>query len=243
MVRILIELKTKKIPLNYNYLILSLIKSVLSRENPTLFKMMYEDEEIQFRTKPFTFALKLEDFNIEKEEVLLKERVVLTVSTNDYVFGSVIYNSFINTRTFQYQNLYDIKIGKVNVLKERNINSTEAVFKTLSPLVIKNKEGKFISITDEDYENELNYIANEVLKSSRGIGLKENLKFEPVLMKKRVVKEKISKVTKRTSKDIFYITGTEGIFKLTGDKEDLNLIYKMGLGFRRSSGFGCLEIV
>ncbi|MGN2370732.1 CRISPR-associated endoribonuclease Cas6 [Clostridium cagae] len=241
--RLLIEIKTKKIPLNYNYLILSLIKNNLSRENQILFKKLYEDDSYEFRTKPFTFALKLENFKIDNDEVTLEERAILTISTNDYVIGSVFYNSLLNSKEFSYQNKYKLQIGKVNILNEKKINSTEVVFKTLSPVTIKDKYGRFLDIKDSNYGQELNYITNEVLKAQRGIGLMEEIKFEPVLMKKRVIKEKISKVSEKTNKEIFYITAYEGIFKLTGNKEDLNCIYKLGLGFRRSSGLGCLEIV
>lgn len=242
--RIIIELNTTKIPLNYNYMILSLIKNNLSKENPMLYEKIYEDNtDYELRTKPFTFAVKLESFKIEDDEVSLEKRVLLTVSTSDYIIGSVIYNSFLKVKDYEYQNKYKLQIGKVNVLKEKNINSNQVVFKTLSALILRNKEGKFLSPDDPNYEKELNYIANKVIKSYRGVGLKEDLKFEPVLMKKRVIKEKISGFEKNTGKEIFYITGYDGIFKLTGDKEDLNLIYKMGAGFRRSSGCGCLEIV
>ncbi|OOM45183.1 CRISPR associated protein Cas6 [Clostridium beijerinckii] len=242
--RIVIELNTNKIPLNYNYLILSLIKNNLSKENQMLFNKLYEENnDYEFRTKPFTFSVKFEDFKIENEEVLLKKRVLLTISTSDYIIGSVIYNSFLKEKDYEYQNKYRLQIGKVSVLKEKNINSNQVVFKTLSPVIIRNKAGEFLTIDDSNYEKELNYIVDSNIKSYRGNGLKEELKFEPVLMKKRVIKERISEFTEKTGKDIFYITGYKGIFKLTGDKEDLNLIYKMGLGFRRSSGFGCLEIV
>lgn len=242
--RIIVELKTIKLPLNYNYLILSLIKNNLSKENPMLFRKIYKkNEDYEFRTKPFTFSVKLENFKVENDEVTLEKHALLTISTFDYIIGSVIYNSFLKEKDYEYQNKYKLQIGKVNILKEKNINSNQAVFKTLSPIIIRNKEGEFLKIDDLNYEKELNYIVNNNIKSYRGNGLKEKLKFEPVLMKKRVIKEKISEFTKKTGKDIFYITGYEGIFKLTGDKEDLNLIYKIGVGFRRGSGGGCLEIV
>ncbi|MBC2459781.1 CRISPR-associated endoribonuclease Cas6 [Clostridium beijerinckii] len=242
--RIVIELNTNKIPLNYNYLILSLIKNNLSKENEMLFKKMYEEnEDYEFRTKPFTFSVKLEDFRIENEEVFLKKRVLLTISSCDYIIGSVIYNSFLKEKDYEYQNKYKLQIGKVSVVKEKNINSNEVVFKTLSPIIVKNKAGEFLKTEDLNYQKELNYIANNIVKSHRGNGLKQELKFEPVLMKKRVIKERISEFTEKTGKSIFYITGYEGIFKLTGDKDDLNIIYKVGLSFRKSAGYGCLDVV
>jgi CRISPR-associated endoribonuclease Cas6 len=40
-----------------------------------------------------------------------------------------------------------------------------------------------------------------------------------------------------------YITGNTGIFKLSGDAEDLNMLYKIGIGNRTGQGFGMLEIL
>lgn len=242
--RIIIELNTTKLPLNYNYMILSLIKSNLLKENPLLFEKLYKDsQDYEFRTKPFTYSVKFENFKIKDEEVELEKHAWLTISTCDFVIGSIIYNSFLKEKAYEYQNKYKLEIGKVNVLKEKNVNSNEVVFKTLSPIILKNRTGEFLKIEDTNYEKELNYITDKVIESYRGTGLKQEIKFEPVLMKKRVIKEKIADFTEKTGKEIYYITGYEGIFKLTGDKEDLSLIYKMGIGVRRSSGGGCLEIV
>lgn len=243
--RILVEIITEKIPLNNNrYLTLSLIKNVLEKQSPELFKAMYEnDENYNYRTKPFTYSLKLNDFKIVGDEFELKGNSTISISTPDPVLGSILYNGFLLTKEYEYNKKYKLSIGRVTLLKEKKVISNEVLFKTLSPLVIKNRRGEFLKIDNENYEKELNYIANKVLESYRGFGLKESLIFQPILMKKRVAKEKIEKFTKETNKDIFYITGYEGVFKLTGNKEDLNLIYNLGLGVRRSSGFGMLQIV
>ena len=39
------------------------------------------------------------------------------------------------------------------------------------------------------------------------------------------------------------ITGNVGIYQLTGDVHILNLLYQLGIGSRRSQGFGMYEIV
>lgn len=41
----------------------------------------------------------------------------------------------------------------------------------------------------------------------------------------------------------FYINAYKGEFILRGDKEDLNVIYKMGVGNRRSQAKGMVDIV
>jgi len=34
-----------------------------------------------------------------------------------------------------------------------------------------------------------------------------------------------------------------GVFSLKGNKQDLNDLYQLGLSFRRSEGFGLIEVV
>jgi CRISPR-associated endoribonuclease Cas6 len=62
-------------------------------------------------------------------------------------------------------------------------------------------------------------------------------------MKKVVVKENIRSSAENTDKAIFYVNAYSGIFKLSGDVEDLNYIYQGGIGYRRSQGFGMIDIV
>ncbi|MCC0686255.1 CRISPR-associated endoribonuclease Cas6, partial [Clostridioides sp. ZZV14-6345] len=40
-----------------------------------------------------------------------------------------------------------------------------------------------------------------------------------------------------------YINGYKGRFILKGDIDDLNLIYNLGLGFRRAQGFGDVDVL
>jgi len=39
------------------------------------------------------------------------------------------------------------------------------------------------------------------------------------------------------------LTCFEGCFRVTGDKEDLSLLYQMGIGLRTGQGFGMVDVV
>lgn len=241
--RIKCEFKTDKIPLGYRMMFVSLIKNSIAKVNKQYFAELYNfQDKKNKKIKNFSFGVFLKDFKIEEDEIQIKDKVIFTLTTPDYNFGINLYNGLLKINNYKYQS-YELTKLKVSLVKEKFINSGEVVFKTLSPLIIKNKSNEFIDINNEDYEKELNYILDISLKSFRGYGLKEPISFHPVLMKKAVVKEKIADFTEITSKRYMMLNGYTGIFKLIGDTEDLNLIQKLGAGFRRSEGFGMLEMV
>jgi len=134
-------------------------------------------------------------------------------------------------------------LQRVNLLKEKLPTKDEAVFKTLSPIAVKGKQGSFLDLEDDEYRDALNYISNEMLKRFRGFRLKEPLVFEPINLKKQVVKLKHEEFAMLNEEQILYVNAYRGTFRLKGDPEDLALITQLGLGFRRSSGFGNLQLV
>lgn len=242
--RIKIEINTNRIPLSYRMPIVSMIKNTLEKYSPEYYKKLYFFENKKNKKiKPFTFSVFLEDYQMEKEEINIKEKIYLVISTPDTELFINIYNGLLKMSKYTYNNKFTLSIGKIILLREKPINSEETIFKVLSPIVIKDKSGKFLNVEDEKYVNELNYISDLSLKTYRGFGLTKPLKFEQVDYEKVVVKEKISGFKEVTKKDTFYITGYKGIFKLTGDKEDLRLLYELGIGYRRSQGFGNVEVI
>ena len=60
----------------------------------------------------------------------------------------------------------------------------------------------------------------------------DSVKIEPVKARKTVVNTFQNK-----------ITANVGIFRLKGDLQILNLLYALGVGSRRSQGYGCFEVV
>ncbi len=57
--------------------------------------------------------------------------------------------------------------------------------KTNSPLIVKNSLGKYLEIDDSTYVTELNYAANECMKSIMGRSLYEPIAFTPITMRKK----------------------------------------------------------
>lgn len=243
-VRIRCEYKTEKIPLTYRMMFVSLIKEALKKVNNEYYKKLYFfGDKKNKRIKNFCTAVFLKDFKIDNNTIHINDEVIIYISTADYEFGINIYNALLNIKDFTYKNQYNLKKVRISLVKEKKINEEEVVFKTMSPICIKDKNDHYLNPDDENYENELNYVVNTQLDALRGYGLKRPLIFEKVLMNKIVVKEDISDFKNITDKEIYYVNAYKGIFKLNGDVEDLNLIYQSGIGFRRGQAFGMVDLV
>ncbi len=244
--RLAIKFKSEKIPMAYSMMIVSLIKSALQKSDSTYFESLYYfNGKKNKKTKPYSFAFRMSDFNIDNEnnEFQLKGESTLYITTSDIMFFTNLYNGIIKIKEEVNYKGYIYKITSIRKLQEKKIKKEENLFKAISPIVICNKQGKFLSPKDDEFEKELNYTANMILKNLRGTGLKRSLIFTEVMMKKRVMKEKIDDFINETGKEFIYITGYEGVFKLLGDIEDIEFLYNSGISLRRSQGAGYLEIM
>ena len=123
----------------------------------------------------------------------------------------------------------------------RQIKREEAVFKTISPIFIKGKDKRDIAAEDPNFGEELNYISEQILLNYRGYGLTEKLEFQPIDMKKKVVKLDIEAFGDK--RKLLSVDAYEGIFKLRGNPVDLTELNQLGLGFRRGQGFGAIELL
>lgn len=227
------------IPLGYRMNFVSLIKKAIEIESKEEFeKLYYYKDKKNKKIKPFTFSVYINDFKIEKDIINVNGYINLIISTPSYNLGIVIYNGLLKLK--KHNNLV---IQKLSLEKEKAVTNNKEKFKTLSPIYIKDNENKVLTPWDSNFTKEFNYITNLLLESYRGFGLQEELIFTPINMKKVVVKEKIKGFIEETKKEVIFITAYSGIFELQGNIEDLNLLKQLGVGFRRSEGFGLIDLM
>lgn len=242
--RLKCEYKTDSIPIAYHMMFVSLIKEALKKSNKEYYEKLYyyKDKKANKRIKNFCFSVFMKDFKMEEDIFLIKDKVIMNISTPDYEFFINLYNGLLNIKEFKYK---DFTLNKVrmSIVKEKNINEESIIFNTLSPICVKDKDNKPVDIKDVKFEQELNYIVDKSLESYRGYGIKQKIKFTPFKMKKIVIKQSISRFKENTDKRYYYVNAYSGIFKLDGDLEDIRDIYSLGLGFKRSQGFGMIEVV
>ncbi len=249
--RIVAYLKTpREVPIYYRSIILGIIKKALELEDFAYFKMLYNAEK---SLKPFTFALLFNKFFIEGDFIKVEGTSKLIISTGDSEFGIKLYSGLLklkNKKLGSTSSFGGFEITSVVIPKSSVISSNKVLIKTLSPLVVVTKDKKpilpkeiengspdnFVIYDTERFNEELNYISSCALKKP------VNLRFTPVSGRKVVVKHRIGSENNPESRMI-RLVAFKGTFYLEGDPEDLNELYRMGIGFRRSQGFGCIEVV
>lgn len=242
--KLLVVFETKKLPRHFHFMFSSIVKAALEVSNPQYQKALYQftEEKANKTQKPFTGAIKLENYSLENEEFLLNGNVRLIISSSDAEFMLNLYNGFVQKRKYQFKS-YELTVSHIKMLPEKLPNTQRALFKTLSPIIIRDRDGKFLGLEDSNYQRELNYISNECIKALEKRELYEPLKFTPIVMHKKVIQLKHDAFKNLNAQHILYMNAYEGSFVLEGDSRDLALLTQAGLGFRRSTFFGCIELI
>ncbi|MGB5823944.1 MAG: CRISPR-associated endoribonuclease Cas6 [Proteocatella sp.] len=240
--KLILEIKCKSFPIASQMLGVSIIKHALSRQSNEYMESMYKytDGRSNKNTKNFCFAIRAFDYEINGDEFDIKNKVVMVISSPDQEFIIRTYNGLVSNREIKYKH-YDLKIQKIYAKMHSPIKREAAVFKTISPIFIKGKDKREIAVDDPNFIEELNYISEKVLVNYRGYGLFEKLEFQPIDMKKKVVKLDIKGFEDKNR--ILSVDAYEGIFKLKGNSQDLTELNQLGLGFRRGQGFGAIELL
>lgn len=232
------RMKNNKIQIGYRMFVLSLLKKIISNYSQEYFNelFMYKGKKTK-KIKPFTFSVFFRDYKVKTDFIEVNGDVKIIISSPDKKLMMILVSGFMNMKS--YGEFIDIT---AKVEREKDVKDNVEIFKTLAPIYIKNSNNESLAIEDENYSKEFNYFADIILRNYRGYGLKKQLEFVPIKMKKVVVKEEIKSFSEETNKRYIYFNGYSGVFKLAGDIEDLNLLKALGVGARRSSGFGAIDI-
>lgn len=229
--RLSLVYETKEIPRPYGLFMVSLIKESLKKYDEELYNELYNESKV----KAFTFAVHLSGFEMQYKKIKINNSITLNLSCADFNVAVRLFSCLSRLKKYEC-NGYTLNLKNVYIENDNKINDEEVRFKTLSPLLVKNKDNKYITIENEEYVDYLNYCTNFTLEILRGHGLKRRLEFIGLNIKKQNVKIDINSKNVLLSCDAI-----EGEFILKGDAEDLNYIAAAGLGNRRSQGFGCIK--
>lgn len=240
--RLRCSFEVNNLPVSYNMLFVSLIKECIKKVDENYFnELFYYKENANKKSKNYSFSVKLGKFSLNEDIFeIIDKNIFFTLSSPDIEFIANFYNGLHQVNNFSYKD-FTLRRKNIYLLPQKKIDDNEVVFRTLSPICIKNKIGKYLDIEDKNFKKELNYLANLILMNYRGKGLKDELDFKPIDMKKVVVK--VDNDFIKDCKKYYNINSYKGIFKLKGDIEDLDLLYQLGLSFRRNQGFGMLEVM
>lgn len=232
-----------KIDIDYDAYVLSLIKTGLSAENPSLFKELFEKPT----QKCYATSVFFPNATFTKDSIILNREgeMKLYFSTANTNIGINFYNAFIylnhldvSTLPFGHEYLADVK--KLYTIELPKITQNRAIFRTMSPIVVRDNNGRFISCPTNTTEQEIIKF-NEALRRNTFNKLKdspmlastvEELRFKPLKMRKTV----------RKSFGL-NIECTKGIFELEGNPTLLNYIHSSGLGEKTGSFSGMISLI
>lgn len=253
--RLQVTFTVERLPLLYRNGFMSFLKEILqatpSGRQRFRFLFSYGKRQKNKAPKPFCFAVRFlhdkERFAEDHDWFYLRSPLSLYLSVADPGLCIDFYNglwSFKNSgRRFEKGEFVLPPPEDIIVLRERPIPGQEALFRTLAPILVEDASGRPL-LPQEDLQSftrELNYYTDTLLFGVRGYGLKKELSFEPVSLRKEVIRHAIRERDEEFR--VYTFTCFSGRFLLRGDPEDLKDIQVLGLGRRRAQGFGMVEVI
>ncbi|HWQ71421.1 MAG TPA: CRISPR-associated endoribonuclease Cas6 [Desulfitobacteriaceae bacterium] len=242
--RIKVEFETKEetLPINYREKFLSYLKKAFEDYNQDLYQALYESGA-NFKALCLAIYFRPEVEILKMGITLKSKRFVATFTTRDVMMGVHLINTLLSRRN-RWAPLADtgnkLKITAVTKIQEHEITTDTAAFRILSPLVVRDHDGKegrdwYLTFEDETFEavwkRNLKTELRNVLGRDAGRDV-ERLKIEPIKLRKTVVLNYA-----------IHIPCTIGTFVLEGEPYLLDYLYKAGMGSKRSLSFGCLDIL
>ncbi|MFN3532718.1 MAG: CRISPR-associated endoribonuclease Cas6 [Candidatus Brocadia sp.] len=227
------NLSKDTIPIDYRSGFISLIKKAMATANKDLYKKFYEEDQ---NVKPYTFSIYSTDGFLKcGDEFKVGNTLVFNFSTNSYEIGTYIYNGLVDDemKIFPFFEGNQLKRQKAMLLQEPEITSSTAVFKTMSTVLINSigKKDWYFIPDNPEFKDAFDTCVTAMVNGLLGINNAKVI-FNPIKLKRQVVKHYRGNMQ-----------GFEGIFALSGDREVLQLIHAVGLGVRRSQGFGMLRVM
>lgn len=236
-----LQLKENTFPLEYRSLILSYIKNAISKCNDGKYYDRFFKDTTQ---KDYCFSVVLPKSKFDKNKIELQyNEIKILFSTDDsQKTGLILFNAFISQKNKAYplSNNNFMTLKSITNHKQDLILNSRAIFKTTlgSGICVRdhnreNNKDKYYTYLDNDFREKIkNVIRNQVIQAGFPEEEANEIKVNPIQCKKVVAKH-----YRR------YIDITTGVFEIQGNNEILQYFYDVGLGSRKSAGFGMLDLV
>lgn len=234
--KLFFELENKDISIQYRKSILSFFKKSLSEYDNEIYEKLYHAKDPII--KPYTFSVFFKDSEFKENRIIVNSKQMeLNISIADYEIAVILYNAFNHQRNKIFHLEHNsMTLKNIVLIQEKQINTEEITIKFMSPLIVRQRENEkdyYFSVEGEKFLETLKINIKEQLKlTNYSMDIVDSIKLKKVNGRKTVVR--------------FYekqMEGSIGTFKLFGNKELLNYLYRAGIGARRSSGFGMFEII
>lgn len=230
------NLENQELPIQYRKSILSFFKLSLSEYNLEAYKKFYNERDTII--KGYTFSTYFKNMKIDNDKVIVEGQCFnLTVSVQNYEDAIILYNAFNHQRNKKfslYRNSWVLK--DIEIVPEKRIEEDSVTIKFLSPLCARSRKDYkdyYFSYADDEFEDTVKVNIKEQLKiTDFPEMIVDTFKITPINAKKIVVKYYEKQIECST-----------GIFKIRGDRELLEYLYKAGMGSNHSAGFGMFQII
>ncbi|WP_353097514.1 CRISPR-associated endoribonuclease Cas6 [Tissierella praeacuta] len=234
-------LSNENIPKDKNRIILSFLKHIYESYDKNYYESLYEAEEN--KRKNFTFSLYMPNCKFTKEEIIIPEKkIILNFSTSDMKDSIFFYNAILANRGKSYNiKGNSITVRNININKEKPITDDYAVYSSMSPIVVRehkgdNKKTWYYSLNEEKGEEIfINNLRNQLLDN---FGEERKLDIEEI-------KVEVLERSKEVKVKHYGIEVLSNICKIKVQAKPyiLDYLYKAGIGSRKSSGFGMVDLV
>lgn len=236
-----LNLKEKVFPIEYRKLILSYIKNAISKcNNGKYYEYFFKDT----KQKDYCFSVILPNPAFTRNEIMLGgDTIKVLFSTNNKSkIGFILFSAFIaqKNKSYPLPNNNFMTLKNINNKKQEEIFNSKAIFKTTlgSGLCVRDhdKEGNrdtYYVYNDEKFREKLKVVlVNQILNAGFNEEEANEIKVNPIQCKKVVVKH-----YRR------YIDTTTGLFEIQANNKILQHFYDVGIGSRKSIGFGMIDLV
>lgn len=238
---LLLNIKQMVFPIEYRKIILSYIKRALTEcNNGKYFQEFFNNT----KQKEYCFSTIFPKSKFLKDEIKMdSNEIKIIFSTNDSSkIGLKLYSAFIGQKNkpFPLENNNYMVLKSIKNKKRDEIINNHVIFKTAagSGLCVREHEREtnkdtYYVYSQEKFKEKLILVLNNELTSA-GFRKKDidEIKINPIQCKKVVAKH-----YKR------YIDVNVGMFEMSGKKEILQYLYDVGIGSRKSCGFGMVDLV
>lgn len=241
-IRVEFETKGEMLPVDYRSKFLSYLKKAFEEYNLDIYQALYESGA-NFKALCFAIYFCPEAKILKSGITLTSKRMIATFTTQNVMMGVHLVNAFLSRRN-SWAALGDtgneLKIISVARVQERDIKTNKAVFKILSPIVVRDHDQQeerdwYLTFEDDIFVD----IWKRNLKSElRNIGRQD---WNNAVDELQIIPRQLRKIVVLNYS--IYIPCTIGTFALEGEPYLLDYIYKAGMGSRRSLGFGCLDLL
>ncbi len=222
------------IPIAYNYNVQSMIYDLIKRRYPDLHDKGFIYENRHF--KLFSFSrLFSQKFEVHNKIINFQSPIHLFFSSPITELVEALVNSALQRPKVRIGN-NELVLTQVSPIHEE-ISDTTIDVKTFSPITVystlSNGQTQYYSPNEPNFAS---FVKSNLFKKANVLNLEteDNFSIEPLNFN-----ERNSAVTFYKN---FMVKGWNGKFRLTGDKDLLELALSAGLGSKNSQGFGLVVL-